>query len=135
MPLGRGCRERVWGSTECWSSTAVAWAQAPGLRVIIFVRRRPRRRKLSAVLLTQADTHSATQSFAMIRLGNQLRLTGREVERFTRITGIEPVGVKSLDDLDDYIGRCKDYYQGASQEARFLRWLLDEERSRCLCAA
>jgi hypothetical protein len=63
------------------------------------------------------------------------RLTGREVERFTRITGIEPVGVKSLDDLDDYIGRCKDYYQGASHEARFLRWLLDEERSRCLCAA
>ena len=45
------------------------------------------------------------------------------------------MGVKSLDDLDDYIGRCKDYYQGASQEARFLRWLLDEERSRCLCAA
>ena len=44
----------------------------------------------------------------MIHLGNQLRLTGREVERFTRITGIVPVGVKSLDDLDDYIGRCKD---------------------------
>ena len=71
----------------------------------------------------------------MIRHRNQLRLTGREVERFTRITGIEPVGVKSLDDLDDYIGRCKDHYQGASHEARFLRWLLDEERSRCLCAA
>ena len=51
--------------------------------------------------LTQADTYSATQNFDMIRLGNQLRLTGREVERFTRITGIEPVGVKSLDDLDD----------------------------------
>jgi hypothetical protein len=85
------------------------------------------------VLRTQADTISATQSFNMIRLGNQLRLTGREVERFTRITGIEPVAVKSLDDLDDYIGRCKDYYQGASHEARFLRWLLDEERSRCLC--
>ena len=57
------------------------------------------------------------------------------VERFTRITGIEPVGVKSLDDLDDYIGQCKDYYQGTSEAARFLRWLLDEERSRCLCAA
>jgi hypothetical protein len=71
----------------------------------------------------------------MIRLGHSIRLTGREVERFTRITGFEPVGVKSLDDLDDYIDRCKDYYQGASQEARFLRWLLDEERSRCLCAA
>ena len=31
--------------------------------------------------------------------------------------------------------KIKDYYQGASEEARFLRWLLDEERSRCLCAA
>lgn len=71
----------------------------------------------------------------MIRLGNKLRLTSREVDRFTRITGIEPVGVNSLDDLDDYIRQCKDYYQGASEEARFLRWLLDEERSRCLCAA
>jgi hypothetical protein len=71
----------------------------------------------------------------MLRLGNHLRLTNREVERFTRITGIEPVGVKSLDDLDDYIRQCKAHYRGASQEARFLRWLLDEERSRCLCAA
>ena len=97
--------------------------------------RKLRRRQLSAALRNQAHTQSATQSLDMIRHGNQLRLTGREVERFTRITGIEPVGVKSLDDLDDYIGRCKDYYQGASQEARFLRWLLDEERSRCLCAA
>ena len=71
----------------------------------------------------------------MIRHGNQIRLTRREVERFTRITGFEPVGVRSLDDLDDYIGRCKAYYRGASKEARFLRWLLDEERSRCLRAA
>ena len=107
----------------------------PASRSAAFMQAGPDRRKLSAVLLTQADTHSATQSFDMIHLGNQLRLTGREVERFTRITGIEPVGVKSLDDLDDYIGRCKDYYQGACHEARFLRWLLDEERSRCLCAA
>ena len=71
----------------------------------------------------------------MLRLGNHLRLTNREVERFTRITGIVPVGVKSLDDLEDYIRQCKAYYRGGSEEARFLRWLLDEERSRCLCAA
>ena len=74
--------------------------------------------------------------------GAAISLVGPQIGMYTdgtytnaRITGIEPVGVKSLDDLDDYIGRCKDYYQGASQEARFLRWLLDEERSRCLCAA
>lgn len=71
----------------------------------------------------------------MLRLGDHLRLTNREVERFTRITGIEPVGVKSLDDLEAYIRQCKAYYRGGSEEARFLRWLLDEERSRCLCAA
>ena len=90
---------------------------------------------LLTVARIDAGPQRTSQSVRMLRLGNHLRLTGREVERFTRITGIEPVGVKSLDDLDDYIGRCKDYYQGASQEARFLRWLLDEERSRCLCAA
>ena len=87
------------------------------------------------MLRTQADTHSATQNFPMTRLANQLRLRGREGALSPRIPGSPPGGVKSLDDLDDYIGRCKDYYQGASQEARFLRWLLDEERSRCLCAA
>ena len=107
----------------------------PASRSAVFMQAGLDRRKLSAVLRTQADTHSATQNFDMIRLGNQLRLTGREVERFTRITGIEPVGVKSLDDLEHYIRQCKAYYRGASEEARFLRWLLDEERSRCLCAA
>ena len=67
----------------------------------------------------------------MIRFGNRVRLTSREVERFTQITGFVPVGVKWLDDLDDYIHQCKAYYKGTSEEARFLRWLLDEERSRC----
>ena len=40
----------------------------------------------------------------MLRLGSQLRLTGREVERFTRITGFVPVGVKSLDDVREKFG-------------------------------
>ena len=68
----------------------------------------------------------------MIRLGNNVRLTRREVERFTRITGLEPVGVRTLDDLDEYIRECKAHYWGVSEETRFLHWLLDEERSRCL---
>ena len=67
--------------------------------------------------------------------GPPLPLTGGGGALFPGTTASARGGVKSLDDLDDYIGRCKDYYQGASQEARFLRWLLDEERSRCLCAA
>lgn len=70
----------------------------------------------------------------MVRVESPLRLTRREVERFTRITGMEPVGVKSLDDLYDSSCRCEDYCRGAPREARFLRWVLDQERSRCLCA-
>lgn len=42
----------------------------------------------------------------MIRLGNRIRLTRKEVERFTMITGFEPVDVKTLDDLADYVRKC-----------------------------
>ena len=68
----------------------------------------------------------------MIRLGNSIRLTRREVERFTKITGIAPVDVRTLDDLDKYIGECKANFWGESENTRFLHFLLDEERSRCL---
>lgn len=68
----------------------------------------------------------------MIRLGPRIRLTQREVERFTTITGFEPVNVKTLDDLDAYIGQCKRYYWGTSEATRFLHWLIDKERLRCI---
>jgi hypothetical protein len=68
----------------------------------------------------------------MIQLGKQIRLTRREIERFTEITGIEPENVKSLDELDVYIARCHRLYAGQHRDARFLRWLIDRERSRCL---
>ena len=68
----------------------------------------------------------------MIRLGNSIRLTRREVERFTKITGMAPVAVRSLDDLDKYIRECKVHFWGKSEDTRFLHFLLDEERSRCL---
>lgn len=71
----------------------------------------------------------------MIRLGNTIRLTRREVERFTKITGMPPVDVKTLDDLDEYIRKCKGHFWGVSEDTRFLHFLLDEERSRCFDAA
>lgn len=67
----------------------------------------------------------------MLRLGNHIRLTRKEVERFTKITGFEPVNVKTLDDLDAYITDCKRYYWGVSNDTRFLHWLMDRERLRC----
>ena len=45
------------------------------------------------------------------------------------------MAVKTLDDLDEYIKKCKAHYWGVSEETRFLHFLLDDERSRCLSAA
>lgn len=68
----------------------------------------------------------------MIRLGRHIRLTKREIERFTTITGFAPVNVKTLDDLNAYIGQCKQHYWGTSEATRFLHWLIDRERLRCM---
>jgi len=71
----------------------------------------------------------------MIRLGSQIRLTHREVERFRKITDIEPVGIRSLDDLETYIAQCKACYCGESKVTQFLYWLIDCEYARCRLAA
>ena len=71
----------------------------------------------------------------MLRLGNSIRLTRKEFERFTLVTGFEPVDVTSLEDLDAYIERCKHFYWGTSSETQFLHHWLDVARSRCLSAA
>lgn len=71
----------------------------------------------------------------MIRLGSQIRLTRREVERFVKITDIEPVGIRTIDEFEDYIARCKAHYWGVSSETRFLHWLIDRECTRCRRAA
>lgn len=71
----------------------------------------------------------------MLKLGNNIRLTSREIERFTEITGFAPVNVKTIDDLNAYIEDCKHYYWGVSEDTRFLHWLIDKEHSRCLGAA
>ena len=68
----------------------------------------------------------------MLRLGNRIRLTSSDVARFTEITGFVPENVKTLDDLDEFVRRCKRYYWGVSEDTQFLHWLIDKERSRCL---
>ena len=71
----------------------------------------------------------------MIRLGSRIRLTRREVERFRRITDIEPVGIQTPSDLRAYVERCKAHYWGVSKDTQFLHWLIDREVERCLQAA
>ena len=68
----------------------------------------------------------------MLRLGKQVRLTRKEIERLTKITGFEPVNVKTLEDLDAFIAQCKRQYWGVSRDTQFLHWLIDKERSRCV---
>ena len=68
----------------------------------------------------------------MLSLGNHIRLTRYDIERFTKITGFEPPDVKTLGDLDAYIGQCKKYYWGVSRDTQFLHWLIDRERLRCV---
>ncbi len=71
----------------------------------------------------------------MIRLDQQVRLTRREVERFTKITAIAPVGIRTLAELDAYIDRCKAHYWGVSHDTQFLHWLIDREYQQCREAA
>ena len=71
----------------------------------------------------------------MIRLGQQARLTRREVERFTKITAIAPVGIRTFSELDAYIARCKAHYWGESRDTQFLHWLIDREYRQCREAA
>lgn len=68
----------------------------------------------------------------MIRYGNRVRLTQIEIKRLTKITGFVPSDLKTLDDFEDFILSCKQYYWGTSPETRFLHWLIDRERQRCL---
>ena len=69
---------------------------------------------------------------AMLRSGNQIRLTRREAEIFKEITNFEPSGIRTLDDLQAYIFRCKRHYHGTSHAARFLHWLIDEQFVNCV---
>lgn len=83
----------------------------------------------------QDGVQAVRHNTLMIRFGHQIRLTRREVERFAKITAIEPVGIRTLADLQAYIARCKAHYWGSSRETQFLHWLIDREYGRCREAA
>ncbi len=71
----------------------------------------------------------------MLRLGQQIRLTRREIDRFTKITAIEPVSIRTLVEFEAYVARCKAHYWGCSRETQFLHWLIDRESEQCRKAA
>lgn len=71
----------------------------------------------------------------MIRLNRHIRLTRREIEVFFKITGIEPAGIRTLEDLATYVARCKAHYWGVSEETQFIHWLIDKQYQDCREAA
>ena len=99
----------------------------------IFAQRGSKRETDLANLAKMSALH--LQPSPMIRLGQRIRLTRREVERFTKITAIAPVNVCTLDDLAAYVLRCKTHYWGVSRETQFLHWLIDREYEQCRHAA
>ena len=63
----------------------------------------------------------------MLKGPQTIRLTNREVVRWTKITGFEPVGVRTEQDLERYVARCRKHFWGTSADTRFLHHLMDEE--------
>ncbi|WP_406625301.1 hypothetical protein [Acidovorax sp. SDU_ACID1] len=70
----------------------------------------------------------------MIRLGSQIRLTRSEIERLQWLTAIEPVGIRTVADLQNYVARCKAHYWGSSLDTQFLHWMIDKEVALWLAA-
>jgi hypothetical protein len=68
----------------------------------------------------------------VLRGTKTLRLTRRESDRWVKITGFEPVAVRSEADLKEFAVRCKRHYWGTTEDTRFLHFLIDEELRRNL---
>ncbi|MEW6705774.1 MAG: hypothetical protein AB1430_13090 [Pseudomonadota bacterium] len=68
----------------------------------------------------------------MLRGTSTLRLTRRELARWTKITGFTPANVRSEADLARFALRCKRHFWGTSEDTRFVHFLIDEELERNL---
>ena len=60
----------------------------------------------------------------MIRLGPQIRLTRKEIQQLHWLTDIEPVGIRTLADLEAYVAKCKAHYWGVSEDTQVLRLVI-----------
>lgn len=65
----------------------------------------------------------------MIRCGNRLRLHQKDIERLSRLTGTTPPRIHSVDELNNYVERYLNEYEGNTPEARLLEILLSEEKT------
>jgi hypothetical protein len=83
--------------------------------------------------LMRYAAHTLRRPF-MLRLGKSIRLTSNEVSRLTRVSKLAPVGIKNIDDLENYVNECKEHYCGTSPETQLLHQMIDEEVMLCIVA-
>ena len=79
----------------------------------IFAQRGSKHETDLATLAKMSALH--LQPRTMIRFGQRIRLTRREVERLTKITGIAPLDVSTLDELAAYLVRCKGFCRNSEE--------------------
>jgi hypothetical protein len=66
----------------------------------------------------------------MLKYGDTIRLSEREVEMLREATGFEPVEIGSVAELIDFLSRAKVHYPGETIDCRRRRRTIDEAMKR-----
>ena len=65
-----------------------------------------------------------------IRFGDQVRLGPEDRKRLTQLIDQDPGDIGSFVQLQALMQRHRKRYPGASEDAEFIRWLMDREWNR-----
>lgn len=64
----------------------------------------------------------------MIRHGNQIRLNQADLDWITKLTGTNPTGVRTVDDLNSFVDRHLPVYDDSTPESKLLGMLLADTK-------
>lgn len=64
----------------------------------------------------------------MLRIGNTIRLNQKEKDRLTLLTGAVPVGIASVETLNQFVESNQSLHHNGTLEGRLIASLLDDER-------
>lgn len=64
----------------------------------------------------------------MIRCGNQIRLNAEDLDWLFRLTGRMPIGIRSVDDLNNFVNLHLPNYSNGTLESELLKVLLVDRK-------
>ena len=67
-------------------------------------------------------------SVHMIRCGNQIRLKKDEIDWLFKLTGSNPCGIQSIDDLNSFVDQHLPVYDSTTPESKLLGMLLSDRK-------